>query len=54
MKTRKPNMKDKIIGVYNLLKALVVDFFDMNFTYVKLDWMLIKSTINGEFEIVEE
>jgi hypothetical protein len=54
MKTRKPNMKDKVIGVSELLKELIIDFFDMNFAHVKLNWMLIKSTIKGEFEIAEE
>ena len=54
MKTRKPTVKDKISGVFDFSKELVINLFNMNFALVKLNWMCIKLTIKGGFEIVEE
>lgn len=53
-KARKPTLKDKVTGVFAFSKELVINLFKMNFTLVKLNWMCIKLTLRGGFEIVEE
>lgn len=53
-KARKPTMKDKVTGVFAFSKELVINLFKMNFALVKLNWMCIKLTLRGGFEIVEE
>jgi len=51
---RKPTRKEIIFGCVELFKDMVIEFFRLNIHNVKLDWMLIKLTAMGDFEIEDE
>ena len=53
MKTRKPNMHDKLILIKDCIKEILYGIADFNIDRIVLAWFLMTEGLKGNCEIVE-
>ncbi len=53
MRGRKPSLKERIIGCWPIFKEIIIGVFDFNIAYIEFNWLLLKETLKGNFEVMD-